>query len=72
LGLAHGIPYTISIDAVTMNFQDAEIGTYTCRKGCMWLAEWLILTTELSNKEIARISEVSKSRISPLRRKLRT
>jgi predicted XRE-type DNA-binding protein len=55
-----------------MNFQDAEIGAYTCRKGCMWLAEWLILTTELSNKEIAIISEVSKSRISPLRRKLRT
>jgi hypothetical protein len=58
-------------DVVTMQFQDAEIGTYQSQKGYLWLAEWLILTTDLSNKEIAIVSEVSRRRISPLRRKLR-
>lgn len=54
-----------------MKLIDAEIPAYTERKGDYNEAIRLINTTDWSNEEIAFKSGVSKTRIPPLRRKLR-
>ncbi|MDD4804939.1 MAG: hypothetical protein PHN69_07345 [Candidatus Pacebacteria bacterium] len=55
-----------------MKFIDAEIPANIGRVGDYNEAIRLINTTDWSNKEIALKSGVSKLRIPPLRRKLRT
>ena len=55
-----------------MKLIDAEIPAYTERKGDYNEAIRLINTTDWSNETIALKSGVSKTRIPPLRRKLRT
>ena len=54
-----------------MKFIIADIPSYHERIGDYSIAERLILTTDLSNEEIAIQSGISKTRIPPLRRKLR-
>lgn len=55
-----------------MKLIDAEIPSYVERIGDYNKAARLINTTDWSNEEIALKSGVSKIRIPPLRRKLRT
>ena len=54
-----------------IQFIDAFIEPYAVRKGDYNLAEFLILTSDDSNKEIALKSGISKARIAPLRKQLR-
>ena len=55
-----------------MKFIDAEIPSYVGRIGDYNEATRLINTTDWSNEKIALKSGVSKSRIPPLRRQIRT